>query len=602
MSSPRYSVTPHPIETLLTWVKSGEIAIPEIQRPFVWDSTKVRNLMDSLYRGFPVGYLIAWRNPTVKLKDGSTSAGKKILIDGQQRVTALMAAVLGKEVITKNYSSVRIKIAFNPVAIDDEKIFEVSNPAIIKSSEWIPDISTLFDSGFDYFDFIEEYMVRNPNADRKAIQSSTQKLLKITNNQVGMIELAEELDIETVTEIFIRVNSAGAELSQADFAMSKIAVNESYGGNTLRKAIEYFCNLAVAPECYSQISENDKSFASTAFFQKMSWLKDVNDDIYDPTYTDMLRVAFTSEFGRGKLQDLVALLSGRNFETRQYEEEIAAESFLKLEKGVYNFINKTHFDRLTMILRSAGFITSDLIRSRNAVNFAYILYLVGRREKVPADDLEKLVRRWFAMSILKGRYSGSPESRFDQDIRQIIEQGLVKYAEMVLETEFPDTYWTAMLPQSMDTSSSNSPYFIAYQAAQVNAGDQGFLSSHITVSSLMQNQGDKHHFYPRKHLQRLGYQRGKYNQIANFVITQTEINIAISDKAPDVYMSDILSQCKGGVKRYGGITDQVELKRNLEMNCIPLSILDTPDLSYESFLNERRKLMALKIKTWMKSL
>ena len=131
--------------------------------------------MDSLYRGFPVGYLIAWRNPTVKLKDGSTSAGKKILIDGQQRVTALMAAVLGKEVITKNYSSVRIKIAFNPVAIDDEKIFEVSNPAIIKSSEWIPDISTLFDSGFDYFDFIEEYMVRNPNADRKAIQSSTQK-------------------------------------------------------------------------------------------------------------------------------------------------------------------------------------------------------------------------------------------------------------------------------------------------------------------------------------------------------------------------------------------------------------------------------------------
>ncbi|WP_269613305.1 GmrSD restriction endonuclease domain-containing protein [Prochlorococcus marinus] len=602
MSSQRYSVTPHPIDTLLTWVKSGEIAIPEIQRPFVWDSTKVRNLMDSLYRGFPVGYLIAWRNPTVKLKDGSTSAGKRILIDGQQRVTALMAALLGQKVINKNYSSIRIKIAFNPLAVDDEKIFEVSNPAILKSSEWVPDISSLFDSDNDLLDVIEEYMERNPTADRKTVGKSIQKLLKILNNQVGLIELAEDLDIETVTEIFIRVNSAGAELSQADFAMSKIAVNESYGGNTLRKAIEYFCNLAVAPECYSQISENDKVFASTPFFQKMSWLKDVNDDIYDPTYTDMLRVAFTSEFGRGKLQDLVALLSGRNFETRQYEEEIAAESFQKLEQGVYNFINKTHFDRLTMILRSAGFITSDLIRSRNAVNFAYIFYLVGRRQKVPADDLEKLVRRWFAMSILKGRYSGSPESRFDQDIRQINEQGLTAFAETILETEFPDTYWTAMLPQSMDTSSSNSPYFIAYQAAQVKAGDQGFLSSHITVSSLMQNQGDKHHFFPRKHLQRLGYQRGKYNQIANFVITQTEINIAISDKAPEVYISEVLNQCKGGPKRYGGITDQSELERNLEMNCIPLSILNTPDLNYESFLDERRKLIALKIKKWIGSL
>ena len=602
MSSQRYSVTPHPIDTLLTWVKSGEIAIPEIQRPFVWDSTKVRNLMDSLYRGFPVGYLIAWRNPTVKLKDGTTSAGKRILIDGQQRVTALMAALLGQKVINKNYSSIRIKIAFNPLAVDDEKIFEVSNPAILKSSEWVPDISNLFDSDNDLLDVIEEYMERNPTADRKTVGKSIQKLLKILNNQVGLIELAEDLDIETVTEIFIRVNSAGAELSQADFAMSKIAVNESYGGNTLRKAIEYFCNLAVAPECYSQISENDKVFAGTPFFQKMSWLKDVNDDIYDPTYTDMLRVAFTSEFGRGKLQDLVALLSGRNFETRQYEEEIAAESFQKLEQGVYNFINKTHFDRLTMILRSAGFITSDLIRSRNAVNFAYIFYLVGRRQKVPADDLEKLVRRWFAMSILKGRYSGSPESRFDQDIRQINEQGLKAFAETILETEFPETYWTAMLPQSMDTSSSNSPYFIAYQAAQVKAGDQGFLSSHITVISLMQNQGDKHHFFPRKHLQRLGYQRGKYNQIANFVITQTEINIAISDKAPEIYISDIVSQCKGGLKRYGGITDQEELKRNLEMNCIPLSILDRPNISYEDFLDERRKLMALKLKRWTESL
>ena len=165
--------------------------------------------------------------------------------------------------------------------------------------------------------------------------------------------------------------------------MSKIAVNETYGGNMLRKAIDYFCHLAVAPEFLARIEKGDKAFAASEFLPQMRWLKDVNDDIYDPTYTDMLRVAFTSEFGRGKLQDLVALLSGRNFETKQYEEAIAEESFGRLKKGILAFINKTHFDRITMILRSAGFVTSDLIGGQNAVNFAYILYLRGRAEGMP---------------------------------------------------------------------------------------------------------------------------------------------------------------------------------------------------------------------------
>ena len=598
----RYSVTPHPIETLLTWVKSKEIAIPEIQRPFVWEATKVRNLLDSLYQGFPVGYLIAWKNPTVKLKDGSSSAGKRILIDGQQRITAMMAALLGMEVLTKDYAKIRIKIAFNPLAQEDEPLFEVSNPAIAKNSQWIPDISSLFQNDSDLLEEIDTYMERNPAADRKAVGKALQNLLKITGNHVGLIELADDLDIETVTEIFIRVNSAGKELSQADFAMSKIAVNETYGGNTLRKAIEYFCHLAVAPEFHGHLAKHDPEFAATPFFQKMSWLKDVNDDIYDPTYTDMLRVAFTSEFGRGKLQDLVALLSGRNFANKQYEEEIAEASFQKLESGINNFINKTHFDRLTMILRSAGFITSDLIRSRNAVNFAYILYLRGRQENYPANDLESLVRRWFVMSVLTGRYSGSPETTFDFDIRQINSQGLHQFSEAVLENELPSTFWTGMLPQLMVTSSSISPYFIAYQAAQVKAGDQGFLSSHITVRDLMQNHGDKHHFFPRKHLQRQGFSRGQYNQIANFVITQTEINIAISDKAPELYLAQMLEQCNGGKQLYGGITSREELERNLAMHCIPQDALEKPELDYEAFLEERRRLMALKIKTWVESL
>jgi hypothetical protein len=598
MSTQRYSVTPHPVETLLTWVKSKEIAMPEIQRPFVWEATKVRNLLDSLYQGYPVGYLIAWRNPTVKLKDGTTSAGKRILIDGPQRVTALMAALLGQEVLTKDYETVRIRIAFPP----QEERFEVANPAIRRDVSWIEDVAAVFAPDASLTELTDTYTEKNPAADRRRVSRVLEKLRKIINNHVGVIELADDLDIETVTEIFIRVNSAGTELSQADFAMSKIAVNETYGGNLLRKAIDYFCHLAVAPEFLPTLEKNDKAFAASEFLPQMRWLKETNDDIYDPTYTDMLRVAFTSEFGRGKLQDLVALLSGRNFETKQFEEVIAEESFSKLKKGVLAFINKTHFDRITMILRSAGFVTSDLIGGRNAVNFAYILYLRGRAEGMAAAEIERLVRRWYGMSILRGRYAGSPETAFDVDIRQVEARGLAAYAESVFTSELPDSFWTGMLPQLMDTSSSNSPYFLAYQAAQVKSGDKGFLSRDITVLDLLMNRSDVHHVYPKKHLKSQGLARGRYNQIANFVLAQSEINIAIGDKPPEKYFKELADQCNGGKKKYGGITDAADLRVNLRMSCLPESLVDGEIPAYDDFLEERRKLMALKIKTWFEAL
>ena len=594
MSTQRYSVTPHPIETLLTWVKSGEIAIPEIQRPFVWEATKVRNLLDSLYQGFPVGYLIAWRNPTVKLKDGSTSAGKRILIDGQQRVTALMAALLGIEVLTEDYETVNIKIAFNP----QEEKFEVANPAIQKNAAWWPNVASIFDPSTDLFQLVSDYCAANQGCQQNDLFKVVTRLKGIVHNHVGVIELAEDLDIETVTEIFIRVNSAGKALSQADFAMSKIAVNESYGGNVLRKAIDYFCHLAISPEFKAKIEKGDKAFTGSEFYGKMKWICDVNDDIYDPNYTDMLRVAFTSEFGRGKLQDLVALLSGRNFVTKAYEDAIAEDSFKKLKNGILAFINETHFDRITMILRSAGFITSDMITSQNAVNFAYIVYLRGRKEQVPAAELEQLVRRWYAMSVLRGRYSGSPESQFDFDIRQIDAHGVVQYANTVIPNELPDSFWTGMLPQFMDTSSIKSPFFICYKAAQVKLGDRGFLSRDITVRDLLLNRADVHHVYPRQHLKDKGLTPSSYNQIANYVIAQSEINIAIGAKAPEKYFAELLDQAQNGGQKYGGIQSVEDMQANLEANCLPVSLLGGNAPTYDDFLQVRRQLMAQKIKTW----
>jgi hypothetical protein len=594
MSIQRYSVNQHPIQTLLTWIKSGEIAIPEIQRPFVWSSSKVRDLIDSLYAGYPIGYLIAWRNPSVKLKDGTTSDGKRILIDGQQRVTAMMAALLGEQIIDKDYKRIRIRIAFNPI----EEKFEVSNPAIQKNRAWIPDIAEIIAPNFQMFEFVKRYQERNPEISENDIFKKIELLRGIVNNQIGLIELNSDLDIDTVTEIFIRINSQGAVLSQADFAMSKIAANEIYGGNELRKSIDYFCHLAVAPEFYRQIDQIDKEFVSTDYFRTMSWLKDENDDLYDPSYTDMLRVAFTSEFKRGKLQDLVALLSGRNFETREFEEEIANHSFDRLKLGILRFMNETNFKRFLMIIRSAGFIDKSMIRSQNALNFAYIVYLTLRDQKIEAAKIETFVRRWYVMSVLTGRYSASPESAFDYDIKRIDSLGMETFLRNTEEAELSKAFWDVGLPQQMNTSVSSSPYFKVFLASQVYDGDKGFLSKDITVSALISHRGDVHHIFPRNYLKSFGLTRGRYNQIANYVMMQSEINIAVGDKEPAAYFSELREQCETGNAKYGAITDMSALEENFAMHCIPRGIEHMTIDDYDDFLQERRKLMARKIRSY----
>lgn len=228
-----------------------------------------------------------------------------------------------------------------------------------------------------------------------------------------MIKLSHDLDIETVTEIFIRINSQGVMLSQADFTMSKIAVNEEYNGVHIRKMIDYFCHLAINPADYHAIKENDTSFSGTPYFQKIMWVKDHTDSLYVPNYSDLLRVAFTFKFLRGKLANLVSLLSGRDFETREYKEEIAEASFQKLEAGVLAFVNETNFKRYLMIVKSMGMIHDSLIRSQNVLNFGYILYLLLKDQGMEQAKINKAVRRWIVLSILTGRYSGSAESTFE---------------------------------------------------------------------------------------------------------------------------------------------------------------------------------------------
>jgi hypothetical protein len=592
----KYAVNQHLIETLLTWVSSGEIAIPEIQRPFVWDSSKVRDLMDSLYQGYPVGYVIAWRNPNVRLKDGTMSEGKKILIDGQQRITALTAALLGQYVVNKTYERVKITIAFHPL----EEKFEVQNPAIVKDKTWLPDIATAING--DLFEVAEQYFTLNPDVDKKQVRAAFSNLVNIPKKQIGLIELAPELDIETVTEIFIRINSKGVVLSQADFAMSKIASNKEYQGNELRKAIDYFCHLAVAPEFYRHIVDNDPAFAATDWFRQMQWLRTENEDLYDPGYSDLIRVAFTAQFNRGRLSDLVSLLSGRNFESRTYEDQIAEHSFATLKTGVRNFINETNFKRFLMIVKSAGFISPKLLRSQNVVNFAYIVYLKLKQMGVPAVAIESYVRRWMVYAILTGRYSGAPESTFDFDIKQIVHKPFDEYLKEKEEGELSDAFWNASLPQSLDTSVMSSPYFHVFLAAQVKAGDKGFLSRDVLVADLIALRGDIHHLFPKDYLKKHGLDRGQYNQVANYVYMQSEINIKVGNKPPQDYFALVAGQIQNDNRLISGLSSMQELNNNLIMNAVPPDILQMRIEDYPDFLTVRRKLMAEKMRGYYFSL
>jgi len=449
---------------------------------------------------------------------------------------------------------------------------------------------------------VREYLKISPDADEEHVEKTITRLVNIPKKQIGLIELSHDLDIETVTEIFICINSKGVVLSQADFVMSKIASNTEYGGNELRKAIDYFCHLAIAPEFYKHIVDNDIEFAKSDYFQKMQWLKTENEDLYDPDYNDLIRVVFTTQFNRGRLSDLVSLLSGRNFEARIFEDTIAEQSFITLKIGVNNFINETNFKRFLMIIKSAGFISPKLIRSQNALNFAYIVYLKLKDLGVNSVIIESYVRRWLVFSILTGRYSGSPESVFDYDIKQISQKEFGEYLKEKEESELSEAFWNASLPQSLDTSVASSPYFSVFLASQVKANDKGFLSTHVLVSDLISLRGDIHHLFPKDYLRKKGLERGKYNQIANYVYMQSEINIKVGNKPPKDYFELIKTQIIDNHKLVSGLSSHNELLQNLEMNCVPTEIMQMNIDDYNEFLVLRRKLMSAKIKEYYFSL
>ena len=187
---------------------------------------------------------------------------------------------------------------------------------------------------------------------------------------------------------------------------------------------------------------------------------------------------------------------------------------------------------------------------------------------------------------------------FDYDIRQIHAQGFKTYSDSLYAGQLSDAFWNASLPQEMDTSVASSPYFHVFQAAQIKLGDKGFLSKDLSVRELVEVKSDVHHLFPKDFLKKQGFNRGQYNQIANYAVAQSEINIAIGNKEPAKYIGELIKQCKGGQKKYGNIISSDELQANLTMNCIPDGMEAMTAADYPNFLAKRRILMAQKIKTY----
>lgn len=599
MEDTKFSLNQTPISTILAWVESGAIAIPEIQRPFVWTSTQVRDLMDSLYQGYPVGYIITWQNPDVKLKDGSTSQGKRILIDGQQRITALRAAISGLNVVDKKYKKRRIAISFNPLTEE----FRTRTSSTERGKEWISDIAEVMVNGYDTLTFVDEYVARNPGTTRQEINSRLNRLIQIKNKQIGEIQLSPSLDINIVNEIFVRINASGVNLSNADFAMSKIAVYEKDPGDEmgmrLRKFIDYFAHLSAAPDQFKDIAQNDTEFAKTDYFAKIAWLKNEIDDLYDPTYNDIIRVVGLTQFARGKLGDVVSLLSGRNFETRQDEKEIADLSFQKLEKGLYQFTNENKFKQFVQnILRGSGYDEPNMLIARNAVNYAYAMYLrlldIGENHA----DANSLVRRLLAISLMTGRHSGSFETQFEQDIKRIQSSGdMAKFIATLEEQELSDIFWNSTLVDEFDKPTTNNPFWHMFIAAQNKLLKQSFLSKNNIARDLATD--DIHHIFPKNYLVKHGYDKSKYNRIANFVHLRNDINISVSDLAPREYLGDIIS---GGNNHHSDIVNEAEMINNFKDNAIPKILLQAEVDDYDEFLRQRQVLMAEMVREYYKTL
>jgi len=561
---------------LLHYIEIGDIALPDIQRPFVWSNAKVRDLFDSMYRGFPVGYFLFWENGvagggTKQIGVGSKqhAVARLLIVDGQQRLTSLFAVFRGRKVLDDDYKERQIEVAFRP---RDGK-FEVADAAIRRDPEWIANVSSIWASGKPSYQmvkgFLKQLETKGPlsDEDETKISHNLDRLFDLQKYPFTALEIAASVDEEQVADIFVRINSEGVRLNQADFILTLMSVFWEAG----RVALESFCRQSrQAPYPGSPPSPFNH------FIQ--------------PDPDQLLRVAVALGFQRGRLKSVYQVLRGKDMDTGEFSPERRDSQFALLQSAQQEVLDLTQWHQFLSCLIGAGFRSAEMISSQNALLYAYAFYLVGRKRfGLPEHQLQRLIGRWFFAVSLTGRYTSSPETIMDSDLNRLKEvkdgAGFVATLEGMMASELTNDFWTVTLSANLDSSSARNPELFAYIAAQNRLGAL-VLFSHKKVPDLLdpsiktkKKPLERHHLFPRAWLERMGVMDLKrINQVANFALLEWPDNIEISDTPPAEYVPQICPRFS-----------EDDWKRMLNHHALPER---WHEMSYDTFLIERRKLMA----------
>ena len=584
MSKTVFTKVDYDLGTLMQYINLGEIGLPNIQRPFVWKNAKVRDLFDSMYKGYPVGYLLLWQNNVTEQTDKRTigdetkqKVARLVIVDGQQRLTSLFAVIKKAKVIRENYESEHIQIAFNPL----EKVFEVADAAIRRDKSYLPDISVLWDEQTDLFEVVEQYLAglgesrEVSDEDTKKIRKALSGLQGLTSFPLTALELAPDIDEEAVSDVFVRINSKGTPLNQADFILTLMSVFWDEGRTEL--------------ETFSRFSRKPSKGEPSPF-----------NHFIEPSPDQLLRVAVGVAFKRARLKHVYSILRGKDLETEKFSTEQRVKQFEILKNAQERTLNLTYWHDFMSCIRNAGYRSGKMISSQNNLLFSYILYLIGRTEyKAPEHELRRTITRWFFMSSVTGRFTSSPESAMEFDLARFrnIESAeeFLQTLNQICDTTLTEDFWNVRLPIDLATSSSRSPSLFAYYAALVLLDARALFSkqriSDLLDPSIKSNRAlaERHHLYPRGYLRSKGLISTRdTNQIANYAYVEWHDNAQIRDKAPSEYIPPIKERFS-----------QDELDKMYHYHALPNH---WENMEYKDFLEKRRELIAQVIAEGYKTL
>lgn len=565
------------LNTLIQNIDIGTIALPEIQRPFVWKDTKVRELFDSLYKGYPVGYFLFWEttnNGTIKNIgiDEKQKIANLLIVDGQQRLTSLYAVIKGKEVIRENYETERIIISFNPL----DETFVNPSAATRRSSRYFQDISEIWKPNSNIFKIVNDFITslrKNMEVTEEMenkIQTSFIRLKNLENFPFSVLELSQVMDEEQVADVFVRINSEGKKLNQADFILTLMSVFWDEGRTDLEKF------------------SKDAKLPSTSEASSFNY-------IIEPGPDQMLRVAVGLAFKRARLKYTYSILRGKDLETGEISEQRREEQFEKLKNAQAEVLNIQHWHEFLKAVNQAGYLNGSYVSSDNNLLYSYVFFLIGRIDfKMDYYALKQIISRWFFMCSITGRYTGSPESKMERDLADFRKirnsEEFVDLLNEIINSQLTPDFWEMTLPLDLASSSSRSPSLFAYYAALDILDAKGLFSklkvSDLLRSGLRANKSslERHHLFPRAWLQRNGIiDKREYNQIANFALVEWSDNIKISDKSPKEYLPHY-------VNRF----DQEELEEMYFWHALPKG---WETMEYDEFLGKRRIMIANVVKT-----